>query len=102
MRYEAELDAPFVHPARELLDDASLRAAELLGVALRLAYTLSGGTRALLAGKSLEIAGNSRLVLHLRSNAGVFAGEAVTRRLDRVAQALGLSAGTEVAGDLAA
>jgi exopolyphosphatase / guanosine-5'-triphosphate,3'-diphosphate pyrophosphatase len=102
LRYEAESDAPFLRPARLLLDVASAHAAEVLGVALRLAYTLSGGTRALLAGSSLEIAAGRRLVLHLRTDAGVFAGEAVMRRLDRLAQALGLEAGTDVVADLAA
>jgi len=102
LRYEAEPGAAFLHPACLLLDVESAHTAEVLGVALRLAYTLSAGTRALLAGTSLEIVGGNRLVLRLRSNAGVFAGEAVIRRLDRLAQALNLEAGTEIAADLAA
>jgi exopolyphosphatase/guanosine-5'-triphosphate,3'-diphosphate pyrophosphatase len=50
MRYEAEADAGFLRPARLLLDVASASRAERLGVALRLAYTLSAGTPQLLAG----------------------------------------------------
>ena len=63
----------------------------MLGIALRLAYTLSAGTQDLLAGTRLRVEG-SRLVLLLRENSGVFAGESVIRRLERLAQALGLQA----------
>jgi exopolyphosphatase / guanosine-5'-triphosphate,3'-diphosphate pyrophosphatase len=36
-----------------------------------------------------------RLVLHLQPNSGVFAGESVIRRLERLAQAVGLQAAAE-------
>jgi exopolyphosphatase / guanosine-5'-triphosphate,3'-diphosphate pyrophosphatase len=94
MRYEAESDAPFLHPARMLLDVSSATRAEVLGVALRLAYTLSAGTPDLLAGTSLSLRGG-QLVLRLQEDSGVFAGESVVRRLDRLAQTLGLEAATE-------
>jgi exopolyphosphatase / guanosine-5'-triphosphate,3'-diphosphate pyrophosphatase len=90
-RYDAGPDANFLRPARLLLDSESANRAELLGIALGLAYTLSAGTRNLLAGTWLRIEG-SQLVLHLRLNSGVFAGEAVIRRLERLAQAMGLAA----------
>ena len=96
MRYEASEDAEYLRPARLLLDVASAHRAELLGVALRLAYTLSAGTPDLLAGTGLAITGG-RLVLRLAENSGVFAGESVMRRLDRLAQTVGLEAGTEAA-----
>ena len=101
MRYEASEDAEYLRPARLLLDVASARRAETLGVALRLAYTLSAGTPDLLAGTGLAIAGG-RLVLRLAENSGVFAGESVMRRLDRLAQTVGLEAGTEAARQNAA
>ena len=94
MRYEVDPDAMFLHPARLLLDVSSTHRAEVLGVALRLAYTLSAGTPDLLAGTELRLSGN-RLILRLEENSGVFAGESVTRRLDRLAQAVGLDAATE-------
>jgi exopolyphosphatase / guanosine-5'-triphosphate,3'-diphosphate pyrophosphatase len=94
LRYEAEADASFLRPARLLLDADSARHAEVLGIALRLAYTLSAGTKDLLAGTRLRIEG-SRLTLHLRENSGVFAGESVIRRLERLAQAMGLQAAAE-------
>ena len=94
LRYEAPADAPYLAPARSLLDMHVARRAETLGIALRLAYTLSAGTPALLAGTSLTIA-SGRLILSLAEANGVFAGDAVLRRLDRLAQTLGLESETE-------
>jgi exopolyphosphatase/guanosine-5'-triphosphate,3'-diphosphate pyrophosphatase len=101
MRYEVEADALFLRPARLLLDVASTHRAEVLGVALRLAYTLSAGTPDLLAGTGLLLSGN-RLILRLEEDSGVFAGESVMRRLDRLAQEVGLEAATETAREQAA
>jgi exopolyphosphatase / guanosine-5'-triphosphate,3'-diphosphate pyrophosphatase len=100
-RYEAEADAGFLRPARLLLDVASAARAEQLGVALRLAYTLSAGTPDLLAGTGLVLKAG-RLVLRLEEGTGVFAGESVMRRLDRLAQTFGLEAATETARERAA
>jgi exopolyphosphatase/guanosine-5'-triphosphate,3'-diphosphate pyrophosphatase len=94
LRYEAPPDAPFLSPSRTLLDMHAARRAETLGIALRLAYTLSAGTPQLLAGTQLTIA-PGRLILGLAEANGVFAGESVLRRLDRLAQMLGLEAETE-------
>ena len=94
LRYEADPDAPFLRPSRLLLDFDTAHRAEVLGVALRLAYTLSAGTKDLLAGARLQIEG-SKLVLRLQENSGVFAGESVVRRLDRLAQAVGLQGAVE-------
>jgi exopolyphosphatase / guanosine-5'-triphosphate,3'-diphosphate pyrophosphatase len=101
MRYEVEADAVFLRPARLLLDVSSTHRAETLGVALRLAYTLSAGTPDLLAGTGLRLSGG-RLILRLEEGSGVFAGESVMRRLDRLAQAVGLDAATETAREEAA
>ena len=89
MRYEAELDQPFLQPARRLLDTAGFRRAEILGLALRLAYTLCAGVPELLEGTSLRPQ-NNRLVLRLGSDRGMFTGESVSRRLERLAQAVGM------------
>lgn len=91
MRYEAPSSAAFLAPARALLDQASIRRAETLGVAMRLAYTLSAGTADLLAATALSVDGG-RLTLALDEKNGVFAGESVLRRLGRLAQLLGLEA----------
>jgi exopolyphosphatase/guanosine-5'-triphosphate,3'-diphosphate pyrophosphatase len=95
LRYEAA-DATLLAPARLLLGVAALQRAERLGAALRLAYTLSGGTPVLLAGTSLALR-DGRLVLRLVEGSGVFAGESVQRRVDSLAAVLGLEAVVEMA-----
>lgn len=97
LRYEAGPDAGFLQAARVLLDVAAVRRAEVLGAALRLAYTLSGGTPELLAGTALERPGG-RLVLRLVTGSGVFAGESVLRRVEALAATMGLEAAVELAG----
>ncbi len=87
VRYEAEPDAPFLLPFRFLLDAAAQRRAVQLGLALRLAYTLSAGTVDLLRAASVTL-NAGRLTLRLVEGSGVFGGESVTRRLDRLASAL--------------
>ncbi|TCZ64520.1 Ppx/GppA family phosphatase [Roseicella aquatilis] len=91
LRYEAEPNAPYMAPTRVLLDVPTMRRAEALGAALRLAYTLSGGTPALLAGTTLRRDGG-RLVLRLAEGTGVFAGDSVLRRVEALAATLGLEA----------
>ena len=89
MRYDAELDQPFLQPSRRLLDIPAFRRAEVLGLSLRLAYALCAGVPDLLAGTSLTL-GGGRLVLRLAAERGMINGESVSRRLDRLAQAVGL------------
>jgi exopolyphosphatase/guanosine-5'-triphosphate,3'-diphosphate pyrophosphatase len=96
VRYDAGLESPFLATSRALLDVTSARRAETLGLALRLAYTLSAATPDLLAGTALRLEG-ARLVLTLAEGTGVFAGDSVMRRLDRLASALGLEPVIEVA-----
>ena len=96
LRYEADASAGFVGVARQLLDPQAVKRAEVLGAALRLAFTLSGGTPVLLAGTALRRRGGE-LQLRLVEGSGVFAGESVQRRLDALATALGLTATVEVA-----
>ena len=89
LRYEAPSDAGFLASARSLLAMDAARQAEALGAALRLAYTLSAGTPTLLKAASLRLEPH-RLVLTLNVASGVFAGEAITRRLARLAALIGL------------
>ncbi len=98
LRYEAEPNAPYLTPTRALLDVPTIRRAEALGAALRLAYTLCGGTPDLLAGTSLARQGG-RLVLRLARGTGVFAGESVQRRVEALGAALGLEAMVECEGE---
>lgn len=89
LRYEPDADSGFLRVAHVLLDAAGVGRATALGSALRLAYLLSAGTPGLLAGTSLR-RDPPRLVLQL-DGAGVFAGEGVSRRLERLATAVGLA-----------
>jgi exopolyphosphatase/guanosine-5'-triphosphate,3'-diphosphate pyrophosphatase len=95
LRYEAEPEAGFLAPARQLLTVADQRRAEILGHALRLAYTLSAGTLSLLQASRLEV--GATLTLRLSAGSGVFEGESVTRRLQRLAGMLALPAVTQAA-----
>ena len=97
LRYEPEVDAGFLATARNLLDPAAIGRAQVLGAALRLAYILSAGTPALLAETSLLVE-RGRLVLRL-AGAGVFSGEAVVRRVDRLAAAMGMVGALDVPGE---
>ena len=97
VRYEAEPTAPFLETARQLLDPVGARRAELLGYALRLAYTLSAGTPELLAGTRLQVE-PGRLMLQITLGGGAFAGESVLRRLERLALAMELTPVIETAG----
>jgi len=98
LRYEADRSAAFLAPVRTLLDLASANRAEALGTALRLAYTLSAGTPRLLVETSLALC-DSRIVLGLSEGAGVYAGDGVMRRLDRLAQVTGFETATETLAD---
>ena len=95
LRYDAA-DPAVVAPARALLGPQVQQRAERLAAALRLAYTLSGGTLALLAGTALVPRGD-RLVLRLVEGSGVFAGDGVQRRVEALAAAMGLEAAVELA-----
>jgi exopolyphosphatase/guanosine-5'-triphosphate,3'-diphosphate pyrophosphatase len=94
LRYEAEPEVGFLNDARRLLDFATLRRAEILGTALRLAYTLSGGSAELLAGSQVDRQG-PKVTLRLAEGGGLFAGESVTRRLERLGQAMGVEAAVQ-------
>lgn len=89
LRYDAEPGAPFLGQTRVLLGVPDIRRAEALGAALRLAYTLCGGTPALLGGTALSRRGG-QLVLRLAEGSGVFAGESVLRRVEALAACMGL------------
>lgn len=86
-RYAGTLEAPITAGARALVSEAQGRRALVLGLALRLAHTLSGGATGLLQRTSLRLVGE-RLVLTLPEDGSVPPGEAVQRRLEALAKAL--------------
>ena len=89
-RYGGNASPETVPPLR-LLDDESRDAARAVGLALRLAYTLTGGVPGLLEGSALKLT-ESKLTLSLISDHSLLAGEAVQRRLDALARVLGKTA----------
>ncbi|GBQ67279.1 exopolyphosphatase [Ameyamaea chiangmaiensis NBRC 103196] len=94
IRYESEASQSWLDPSRRLLNEEQFTAAVTLGLALRLAYTVCGGALTLLDGTSLRREAD-RVVLRLASGRLAVRGEAVRRRLDRLAQSLNLAAEIE-------
>jgi exopolyphosphatase/guanosine-5'-triphosphate,3'-diphosphate pyrophosphatase len=89
-RYGGPVEDPVKDPACSLLDERGTQEARTLGLALRLAYTLSAGTIELLSEVRLDRTGN-RLALEVPSDSSSFGGETVQRRLDAVARSLGVT-----------
>lgn len=94
-RYEGDESLSHMRAVRSLLTPQAAERAAILGGALRLAYTLSASAPGILAGTALHIRGRL-LVLSLLEDSGVFAGEAVMRRLERLARLADLDAATEM------
>ena len=92
-RYGGAADDPLKAATRTLLDDRAADEARSLGLALRLAYTLSGGALELLHQVRL-VPTPDGLTLELPPTGSLFTGEAVQRRLDALGRALGVAAAT--------
>jgi exopolyphosphatase / guanosine-5'-triphosphate,3'-diphosphate pyrophosphatase len=90
-RYGGAADDPVKEPTRQLLDERDAAEVRTLGLALRLAYTLCGGTADLLSEVRLGREGDE-LVLEVPPADNLFLGETVQRRLDALARSLGMSA----------
>jgi exopolyphosphatase/guanosine-5'-triphosphate,3'-diphosphate pyrophosphatase len=92
-RYAGTLDPVAGEPVLRMIDESSAARALVLGLAMRLAYSLSGATPKLLALSSLRLAGD-RLTLVLPRNGSIMYGEAVGRRLEALGRALGRGVAT--------
>jgi exopolyphosphatase/guanosine-5'-triphosphate,3'-diphosphate pyrophosphatase len=90
-RYGGSAEDPVKEPTQRLLDEGATHEARTLGLALRLAYTLSAGSIELLAELGLGRSGNA-LTLDVPSGSSLFVGETVQRRFDAVARSLGMNA----------
>jgi exopolyphosphatase/guanosine-5'-triphosphate,3'-diphosphate pyrophosphatase len=90
-RYGGAADDPVKDPTRPLLDEHAAGEVRTLGLALRLAYTLCGGTIDLLSEVWLAREGDS-LVLEIPPTGALFVGETVQRRFDLLARSLGATA----------
>ena len=89
VRYNGTAGDAMLAPIAGLLDEAARSRAEILGLALRLAHTLSGGAPGLLPQTRLVVDG-MRLTLDLPNGDAVFLSEAVDRRLKMLARAMQL------------
>ncbi len=86
-RYAGSAEGEVTGPAWMLLDEDRLRDAYRLGLALRLAFTLSGGTPDVLHRVHLE-RGEGQVRLRIQKRLASMVGEAVERRLQALAEAL--------------
>ena len=86
-RYVGKPDAPWLSPAISLLPASARARAQILGRAILLAYRLSGGMPAVLAGSRLEVAAGC-VRLHVGKAARVPDSEVVTERLKLLASAI--------------
>jgi exopolyphosphatase/guanosine-5'-triphosphate,3'-diphosphate pyrophosphatase len=96
VRYGGDLELPEIAPVLALLDEAQRRRAQLVGLALRLAYSLSGATPVLLARTRLSLSADA-LRLHLPGDGSVLSGEAVERRLEALGRTMELATAVVIA-----
>ncbi len=88
IRYGGRADDAILRPLRQsLLSDAQIVRAEVLGLALRLAHSLTGGVTALLNRIGLRLA-PERLELLLPADLAGLCGEVTDRRLEALARVL--------------
>jgi len=89
VRYGAPRDVSYMETLSPLLTEDDAFFATRLGSAIRLAYSLSGGTSQMLKLTSLDKRDN-RIELHLPRGSETLFGEAVSRRLEAVGRAFNL------------
>lgn len=91
-RYGCDRRLPQASGIQTLLSPSAAHRARILGLALRLAYRVSGGTASLLEQATLEISGKK---LRLKASAVLSPGDAVRRDVASLAAASGLKATVE-------
>jgi exopolyphosphatase/guanosine-5'-triphosphate,3'-diphosphate pyrophosphatase len=96
-RYGGSGEDGDVDKAAVLITGKNRKRARVLGLAVRLAYTLSAGTRELLHKTALEL-DEDALRLRLPGDGSVPQGEAVERRFAALAAAIGVKQSEIVGG----
>ena len=86
-RYGGDAEEGIAKLPHGLIDPDSCDRAIVLGLALRLAYALTGGAPELLSHTRLELS-KDRLTLKIEPKWRILAGDAVQRRLDALGKAL--------------
>ncbi|HZF33107.1 MAG TPA: hypothetical protein VE914_14490, partial [Candidatus Angelobacter sp.] len=90
-RYGGEADMTAMHSALAMLSEDEREHWQSVGLALRLAYALSAATPAILKQSSIAV-GDAKVTLRLPKGHDALLGEAVERRLQALAGALGKTA----------
>ncbi len=90
-RYGGDDGNPVIDMVRPLLEERDEAQARTLGVALRLGYTLSGGSPDVLADIPLAV-DRDKVSLEVPAHRAAILGEDVTKRLNRLAGVLGRKA----------
>ena len=89
VRYNGDPEASFAAPVLHLMEESDHRAANAVGLALRLAHTISGSAPGLISRTELKPSGGKLLLRLPTRDRSVFAGDAVERRLKTLASVLG-------------
>jgi exopolyphosphatase/guanosine-5'-triphosphate,3'-diphosphate pyrophosphatase len=90
-RYASTPSEPIIKQAHTLLDDSRIHRIQTIGLALRLAYSLSAGAPGEVQKTALRISGGT-LVLTVPAEDAMFRGGSYLRRVRRIADHLGLEA----------
>ena len=96
-RYGGEPEAADVAALRSLIDDQHFTRARAIGMAFRLAYTLTGGAPGLLGDIALML-DETALTLSIPEHTAIYTGEAVQRRFDALGRTLGRRTVVRLAG----
>lgn len=92
IRYGGKSDSPDAQTPLQLMSARQRQRAEVLGLGLRLAITVCGGTREILSRAALEYDGE-RLHVRLPADGSVARGDVMERRLKAVVKAMGAKRG---------
>ena len=91
VRYGRDVADPLLNATPSLLGENRIALSRTIGLALRLAHTLSGGAPGLLAQTRLKVE-KDKMILVLPADKAVFLSDAVDRRLKQLAASKGLKA----------
>ena len=91
VRYGRDVADPLLNVTPSLLGESRIALSRTIGLALRLAHTLSGGAPGLLAQTRLKVE-KDKMILVLPADKAVFLSDAVDRRLKQLAASKGLKA----------
>lgn len=89
-RYASSSDQPYARQAAAMLSEERVKRVRIIGNALRLGHTISGGAPGLLERTRLH-ATSDRLVLEVPAGDPIFSGDASVRRFEKLAGILGVS-----------